>query len=56
MPFLRMPFINSIEFRYAFSGNPATAASTIGGLPSYYQNNSGYLMYQPGFTATTLIC
>ena len=51
-----MPFLNSIEYGFAFSGVgiPATAPSTIGGLPSYYQNNSGFLMYQPGYNATTL--
>lgn len=49
-----MPFINSVEFTYAFVGNPAPVISTIGGLPSYYQNNSGYLMYQTAYNSNSL--
>jgi hypothetical protein len=49
-----MPFVNTVEFNYAFSGKPGAAPAPAGNLPSYYTVNSGFLMYQPGFTATTL--
>ena len=35
-------------------GRPKAPTRSIEGLPSYYQNNSGFLMNQPGHTATTL--
>ena len=52
-----MPFLNSIEFNYAFSGKPTpiSAPSTIGGLPSYYTVNSGYLMYQTSYNSNSLV-
>lgn len=51
-----MPFINTVEFNYAFSGKPIIEApSTIGGLPSYYTVNSGFLMYQNSYNSNSLV-
>ena len=49
-----MPFINTVEFNYAFVGKPAPAPAPAGNLPSYYTVNSGFLMYQPGYNSATL--
>ena len=49
-----MPFINTVEFNYAFVGQPRVAPAPSGNLPSYYTVNSGFLMYQPGYNSATL--
>lgn len=46
-----MPFAASMGGRYGYG---RAQKVTRGGAPAYYTSNSGYLMYQPGFTATTL--
>ncbi len=51
-----MPFINTIEFNYAFVGKPGPAPgpAPAGNLPSYYTVNSGFLMYQTAYNLSTM--
>lgn len=49
-----MPFVASAEGAYGYGRaqfSTITAATT---LPGYYTSSSGYLMYQPGYTNTTM--
>ena len=47
-----MPFLGSIEGNFGYGRQPQTIAT--GGGPSYYTSSSGFLMYQPGYSVTTM--
>lgn len=48
-----MPLAGSIEGAYGY-GRGFRAAQAGGNAPAYYTSSSGFLMYQPGYAATTL--
>jgi hypothetical protein len=54
-----MPFFGSTEGRFGYGRpvryiTPANPTPPSGNAPSYYTANSGFLMYQPGYTSATL--
>lgn len=48
-----MPLAGSVEGAFGY-GCGFRAAQAGGNAPAYYTSSSGFLMYQPGFNATTL--
>ncbi len=49
-----MPFLASAGGTYGY-GRAFKQAAAGGNAPSYYTSNSGFLMYQPGYSVTTMI-